>query len=232
MKQPCHLAWKDNLEIWLPYRWWSCVPLYAPHSDADVYLDETDGQRAQWWVVSGKQGGRGLLLPLSFWHERQRGIAAAEWYSTLVPSIRCIACSRMQPFAGPADPQLRPCPVLITTQQTQPLYTFKFFCSRKNSRCICKRFKRVLEQPLYWHMRRTGKNRYNMWQSPSSLRGKTCILWLKLLPQITPHYHQGLVTNLTRMKGKTQRIRGHTENLYLPMGWELGSWVGNLNWVK
>ena len=138
------------------------MPLYAPHTVTRmfIWMRRVDREPSGGLLAESKGGVAYSCLCQS--DTRGREVSRQPNGIPRLSRVFRIACSRMQPFAGPADPQPQPCPVLITTQPTQPLYTFKFFCSRKNSRCICKRFKRVLEQPLYWHMRRTGKNRYNM----------------------------------------------------------------------
>ena len=91
------------------------MPLYAPHSDADVYLDETNGQRAQ--LAESKVGGAAeafvtLTREAQVWFPLCILVLTIPLYLSRVLRsavvLPALACKHL-----PTRP--RPCPVLITT---------------------------------------------------------------------------------------------------------------------
>ena len=100
------------------------MPLYVPHSDADVYLDETNGQRAQ--LAESKVGGAAeafvtLTREAQVWFPRYILVPTIPlcilvltiplYLSRVLRSavvLPALACKHL-----PTRP--RPCPVLITT---------------------------------------------------------------------------------------------------------------------
>ena len=122
MKHP----WKGNLEIWLQYRWWSLCTRPTV-TRMFIWTRRMERELTSGGLLAERKGGVADSC-LCHFDTRGREVSRQPNGIPRLSRVFRIACSRMQPFAGPVDPRLRPCPVLITTQPTQPLYTFKFFC--------------------------------------------------------------------------------------------------------
>ena len=101
-----------------------CLCMYITVTRMFIWMRRTDREPSGGLLAESKVGGATDAF-VTLTREASSSIAAAEWYSTLVSRVlRALACKHL-----PAQPtRTRPCPVLITTPASRPLYAFEFFC--------------------------------------------------------------------------------------------------------